>query len=59
MKAEPEFAIELTARFAREVQKGRRQVELLSVKSAEERVFMAVADGMLGIVSSASPIRLV
>lgn len=47
MKDDPEFAIEVAGRFARQVQMGRRHVELLSVKKAKERVYLALADGLL------------
>ncbi|EFL90929.1 Crp/Fnr family transcriptional regulator [Ahrensia sp. R2A130] len=47
MKTDAAFSMDIAARFARQVQAGRRLVELLNVRSARERVHMALADGML------------
>lgn len=44
---EPEFALALTAKFARQVQILRRQKELLAIRSATERVYAAMCEGML------------
>lgn len=41
------FAFALSARFATEMQAQRRKLELVSIKSAPQRVFAAIADGML------------
>lgn len=41
------FAFALSARFATEMQAQRRKLELVSMKSAPQRVFAAIADGML------------
>ncbi|MDU8912013.1 Crp/Fnr family transcriptional regulator [Aestuariicoccus sp. MJ-SS9] len=42
---DPGFARALMQRLARQVQASRRQVELLSIRSAEDRVLAALADG--------------
>lgn len=47
METNLKFAKLLTARFAQQVQHYRRRIELLSVRSAELRVFMAVEEGWL------------
>jgi len=47
LKSQPEFAIKLCAMLAGQVQSSRRLVEVLSVRKAEERVFLAAAHGML------------
>lgn len=44
---EPAFALELTAKFARQVQVLRHQKELLAIRSAPERVYAAMCEGML------------
>ncbi|MEH6724614.1 MAG: Crp/Fnr family transcriptional regulator [Hyphomicrobiales bacterium] len=41
------FAFALSARFATEMQAQRRKLELFSIKSAPQRIFAAIADGML------------
>ena len=41
------FATALAGRFATQVQAARRRFELLTIRSAEERVFAAVSDGLL------------
>ncbi len=47
------FAFALSARFATEMQAQRRKLELFSIKSAPQRIFAAIADGMLtGSVTS-------
>lgn len=47
METDSKFASLLTARFAQQVQQYRRRIELLSVRSAELRVFLAVEEGWL------------
>ncbi|MEL7279338.1 MAG: Crp/Fnr family transcriptional regulator [Pseudomonadota bacterium] len=47
MENDSTFAMEIAARFAKDVQAGRRQVELLNVRSARERVHIALSDGWL------------
>lgn len=42
------FAIALCARFASQVQTYRRRIEIQAIRAADERVFAAIADGMLG-----------
>lgn len=37
----------LTARFAGQVQSYRRRFEIMAIRSAEDRVYTAVSDGML------------
>lgn len=46
-RKEPEFALALTAKFARQVQVLRHQKELLAIRSAPERVYAAMCEGML------------
>jgi CRP-like cAMP-binding protein len=41
------FALALAARFAMQVQQLRRQKEILAIRSANERVYAALSDGML------------
>jgi CRP-like cAMP-binding protein len=41
------FAFALSARFATEIQAQRRRLQLVSIKSAPQRVFAAIADGLL------------
>lgn len=41
------FASALAARFAQQVQSYRRRIELLAIRSARERTYTAIADGML------------
>lgn len=43
-----DFARQLAKRFAMQIQAGRRHVELLSIRSAEDRILMAMQDGLLG-----------
>lgn len=43
----PEFALALTNRFALQIQQYRRRMELLAIKSAKDRVYAAMADGLL------------
>jgi len=44
---EPEFALALTAKFSRQVQTLRHQKELLAIRSAPERVYAAMCEGLL------------
>jgi CRP-like cAMP-binding protein len=46
-RTDPDFAIALARRFAAQVQTYRRKLELLAINHADERVFAALADGML------------
>ena len=46
-RQDSEFSLQLTARFARQVQALRRHKELLAVRSASERVYLAMAEGLL------------
>lgn len=43
----PSFVIELAARFAGQIQKLRSQRELLAIRSANERVYTAISQGLL------------
>lgn len=47
LSVDGEFARHLASRFAMQIQASRRQVELLSIRSAEERTLMAMEDGLL------------
>lgn len=44
---QPDFALSLTAKFARQIQMLRHRQELLAIRSAEERVYTALCEGML------------
>lgn len=46
-KENPVFAMDLTARFAKQIQQLRSQKELLAVRSATERVYIALNQGLL------------
>jgi len=46
-KENPVFAIDLTARFAKQIQQLRSQKELLAVRSSTERVYIALNQGLL------------
>jgi len=48
MKTDPGFGAALAERFALQVQRYRRQLELRSIKSARERVLAGLSDGWLG-----------
>lgn len=48
MRTDPEFAISMSAMLARQVQAYRRLIEILSIRKAEDRVFEAAAQDMLG-----------
>ena len=41
------FALSMSERFATQIQQCRMRMELLSIKSAEERVYRAIVEGML------------
>lgn len=60
METNPQFALEVSAYLARQVQDYRRLLELRSIRSAQERVLTAVADGWLrgSIMSFAAQIGL-
>ena len=45
----PDFALNLTAKFARQIQTLRRRQELLAIRSASERVYAALCEGMLTV----------
>jgi len=45
----PDFALKLTARFASQIQSLRHRQELLAIRSAQERVYAALCEGMLTI----------
>lgn len=47
LQSDAEFAIALSQRFATQVQGYRRRLELLAIRSASERVYCALADGLL------------
>lgn len=47
LKIEPEFAVSFSQLLALQVQRYRQIIELVSIKSAKERVFVAVQIGML------------
>ena len=46
-REDPDFALAMSARFALQVQHTRARLELYSIRSADDRVFRAVSDGML------------
>ena len=46
-REDPDFALAMSERFAQQVQVARARLEIFSIRSADERVFRAVADGML------------
>ena len=47
MKRDPDFAIAISARFAGQIQRYRRRLEIVAIRDARSRVFAAAADGML------------
>lgn len=47
LRSNNEFMHRLMQRFATQLQDGRRRIELLSVRAADERVMMALVDGLL------------
>lgn len=61
MDGDARFSKAMAARFAAQVQTGRRRVELLSIRAADERILAALADGMMteDIQSFAESIGLV
>ncbi len=60
METNPRFSIEISTYLARQVQDYRRLLELRSIRSAQERVLSAVADGWLkgNILSFAAQLGL-
>jgi len=58
--SDPEFALALAGRFAAQVQLYRRRIELLAIRSAEDRVLSALTDRPVNgsIISFASEIGL-
>lgn len=58
--SDQDFAIKLTAHFSHQIQKSRRKVELLSIRQATKRVYLAIVEGLLksDIKSFASEIGL-
>ncbi len=44
---DPNFALAIAKRFARQNQNYRRKVEMLTIKSAEERIYAGILDGLL------------
>ena len=48
MGNDAQFCFELCGRFARQVQAYRRKVEILAIESAEDRVYAAFAEGLMG-----------
>lgn len=46
-RSDTEFALSVTERFANQVQHTRMLVEIVSIKSAEERVYRAMVEGLL------------
>lgn len=44
---DPDFALTMSALFASQMQAARKRMELLSIRGADERVFSAVAAGLL------------
>jgi len=57
---DPEFARAMAAALAAELQRARRRVQLLSIRSAEARVLEAVGDGLLdgGVARLAAALAL-
>jgi CRP-like cAMP-binding protein len=47
MRTDPDFALAISARFAGQIQDYRRRNEITAIRSANDRVFAAVADGLL------------
>lgn len=47
MDTDSAFSKALVARFASQIQEGRRRVELLSIRAADERILTALNDGLL------------
>lgn len=47
IRTNPDFALAISAHFARQIQNFRRRLEILAIRSAMDRVFTAVAEGLL------------
>ena len=47
LDSDTDFIKALAARFAKQIQQGRRRVEILSIRAADERILSALADGLL------------
>ena len=47
LENDTDFALLMLARFATQIQIGRRRVELMSIRAADERVLAALNDGLL------------
>lgn len=60
LRADGQFALLLAERFATQIQESRRRVEILSVRAADERILIALNDGLLvnDIASFAQAIAL-
>lgn len=46
--ADPEFAVAVISQFARQIQQYRARMALLAIRSAKERVYAGMVEGMLG-----------
>ena len=46
-RQDPQFALAMSERFANQVQQTRTRLELFSIRRADERVFRALAEGLL------------
>lgn len=47
LRADPDFAFGLAGQFAGQLQGSRRRLELLNIRSAKERIFAGVSEGLL------------
>lgn len=47
MRTDQDFAVAISARFAGQIQDYRRRIEITAIRNANNRVFAAVADGLL------------
>jgi len=47
LNTDNDFACSMASRFASQIQESRRRVELLSIRSADERILAALEDGLL------------
>lgn len=47
MRTDQDFAVAISARFAGQIQDYRRRIEITAIRNANDRVFAAVADGLL------------
>ena len=45
-REDPEFALAMCQRFAQQVQRARSKLEIISIRSADDRVFRALTEGM-------------